>query len=214
MTEQEHTPEVGKRLRAMRGAEGLSLRSLSERCGLSINAISLIERGESSPTVSSLHKLATALGRPIADFFEEGQELTMVLVRKNERRRTRGDGVLIESLGSGLTGQSLEPFLLSLMPGASSGEEAITHGGEEFVFCLEGEIDYQVDGTWHRLGTGDSLTFRAEFPHQCRNNGLKQAVALLVIQAEEEEIRLSQQAHLMTLPEEGALMEDFKGPAG
>ena len=207
MTERERTPEVGKRLRLMRSAEGLSLRSLSERCGLSINAISLIERGESSPTVSSLHKLATALGRPITDFFEEGQEQAVVLVRKDERLRTRGEGVLIESLGSGLAGQRLEPFHLSLLPGASSGEEAITHGGEEFVFCLAGEIDYQVDGTWHRLGTGDSLMFQAELPHQCRNSGRKRAEALLVIQAQEEEIRLSQQAHLMTLPEGEAMVE-------
>ena len=64
-------PNVGQRIRMLRDQRKLSLRALADRCGLSINAISLIERGENSPTVSSLHVLATALGVPITDFFEE-----------------------------------------------------------------------------------------------------------------------------------------------
>jgi transcriptional regulator with XRE-family HTH domain len=201
MMAHEKHPDVGGRIRSLRESEGLSLRALADRCGLSINAISRIERGESSPTVASLHKLATALSLPIADFFETGEELTTILVRKNARLRSRGEGMLIESLGSGLPSQRLEPFLMTLLPGASSGEEAITHGGEEFVFCLEGEIDYQVDDEWHRLEAGDSLLFRAEQPHQCKNTGLEKVVALLIIQASDDEIRLSQQRHLMTKTE-------------
>lgn len=197
----ERHPDVGGRIRSLRESEGLSLRALADRCGLSINAISRIERGESSPTVSSLHKLATALSLPITDLFETVQDLSTVLVRKNARLRSRGEGMLIESLGSGLPSQRLEPFLMTLLPGACGGEEAISHGGEEFVFCLEGEIDYQVDDEWHRLEVGDSLLFRADQLHQCKNTGLEKVVALLIIQASDDDIRLSQQRHLMTRSE-------------
>lgn len=52
-------PDVGAQVRALRQQCGLSLRTLAELCDLSPNTISLIERGESSPSVSTLHRLAT-----------------------------------------------------------------------------------------------------------------------------------------------------------
>lgn len=87
---------------------------------------------------------------------------------------------------------------MTLMPGASGVEEFITHGGEEFVFCLEGEVDYLVQGEWQRLRTGDSLLFHASQEHLCKNTGLEKTRLLLVIQAPEEEIGSTQQRHLMT----------------
>ncbi len=194
-------PDVGGRIRAMRESKALSLRALAELCGLSINAISRIERGESSPTVSSLHKLATALKIPITEFFDDGQAWTTIVVRKGNRARTGSSQMLIESLGTGLPGQRLEPFLMTIQPGACSDEEPISHAGEEFVFCMEGEIDYLVGEEWHRLEAGDSLMFQAEQMHQWKNDGSEQAKVLLVLQASEDEIRVSQQRHLMTRSE-------------
>jgi len=49
-------PTVGARLRSLRQQQGLSMQALAERSGLSVNAIGRVERGESSPTVSSLHR--------------------------------------------------------------------------------------------------------------------------------------------------------------
>ncbi|MFZ2097760.1 MAG: helix-turn-helix transcriptional regulator, partial [Anaerolineales bacterium] len=76
-------PNVGMRLRSLREEQGLSLRALAERCGLSINSISQIERGENSPTVSSLHRLATALKVPIATFFQDETKQTIVFVKRD-----------------------------------------------------------------------------------------------------------------------------------
>jgi transcriptional regulator with XRE-family HTH domain len=190
--------DVGRRIREVREGRGLSLKSLAERCGLSLNAISRIERGESSPTVSSLHRLAEALDVPITDFFGTARGLSTVLVRRTQRLRTRGAGTMLESLGSGLPGQRLEPFLMTLLPGAASGQQEIEHAGEEFAFCLEGEVDYRVGKETHRLEAGDSILFHADQPHLCRNTGLEKAVVLFVIRAPGEESRLSHQVHLMT----------------
>jgi transcriptional regulator with XRE-family HTH domain len=191
-------PHVGARVRDIRESSGYSLRALAERCGLSVNAISRIERGESSPTVSSLQQLAAALSVPITDFFESGQEQATILVRKNSRLRSRGEGVLIESLGSGLPGQMLEPFLMTIASGAVGGETPISHPGEEFCFCIEGEIEYLVDEEWHRLEAGDSMLFQAQQPHLCRNTSLEKAVMLLVILAVDQDARISQHQHLLT----------------
>ena len=106
---------VGSRIRIIREQRKMSLRALAERCKLSANAISLIERGENSPTVSSLHALATSLGVKITAFFEESHDQTVVLVRKDQRLRADGTGLVMESLGIGLHDQQLEPFLTVLM---------------------------------------------------------------------------------------------------
>jgi transcriptional regulator with XRE-family HTH domain len=184
---------VGRRIRELREARGLSLKSLAEQCGLSLNAISRIERGESSATVASLHRLAAALEAPITAFFGNASGQSTVLVRRTQRLRTRGEGALLESLGTGLPGQRLEPFLMTLLPGAASGQQEIVHAGEEFVFCVEGEVEYRVGADWHRLEAGDSILFQADQPHLCRNTSLEKAVVLFVIHAES---RRSYQVHL------------------
>jgi transcriptional regulator with XRE-family HTH domain len=197
MGELEYT-NVGTRIREIREAKGYSLRTLAERSGLSLNAISRIERSENSPTVSSLQRLAMALLVPISEFFEVRTEYATILVRKNQRLRTRGEGILIESLGDGLPGQMLEPFLMTLLPGAVGGEAPISHAGEEFVYCVEGEVEYLVNDDWHRLEAGDSLLFQSPQPHLCRNTSLNEAIVLLIILAAEEYVRLAQHQHLFS----------------
>ncbi len=190
--------DVGSQLLRLRQERGLSLRALAKECGLSVNAISRIERGESSPTVSSLQRLARTLNVQVTEFFRARPEHSTILVREDQRLRTRGEGVLIEGLGTGLHGQRMGPFLMTLMPGASGAEEPITHGGEEFVYCLEGEVDYLIQDEWQRLKAGDSLLFLASQEHMCRNTSLEKTKLLLVIQAQEDEVGSTQQRHLMT----------------
>jgi len=190
-------PDVGRQIHRRRRERGLSLRDLARDSGLSPNAISRIERGESSPTVSSLHQLATALDVEVGEFFQPPLEDSTVVVREHQRPRTSGEGILIESLGSGLPGQRMGPFFMTLLPGACGGEEPISHAGEEFVYCLEGEVDYLVQGEWHRLRPGDSLLFLASQHHRCKNTGLVEAKLLLVIQAPCEEVSSAQQRHLL-----------------
>lgn len=195
MADQEHG--VATRLTEVRQTRGLSLRGLAERSGLSLNAISRIERGDSSPTVSSLQRLASALDVPLLEFFRVESHVATVVVRANDRLKSRSEGVLIESLGSGLPGQHLGPFLMTLEPGAAGGEESIRHGGEEFVHCLEGEVEYAVGDDRHRLEHGDSLLFLAHQPHLVRNPSRLPARLLIVVLAPSEEIQATQQRHLM-----------------
>ena len=176
----ETKPNVGLRLRTLRERQGLSLRALAQACGLSINAISRIERGDHSPTVSSLHQLATALKVPITAFFEDPREQATVVVRRDRRLRSQADGITMESLGIGLHNQQLEPFLVRVESGAGTTTDLITHAGEEFVYCLEGPIDYRVNNDVYQLEMGDSLLFEAAQPH-CFHNASASQVALLMV---------------------------------
>lgn len=175
------TPDVGSQLRALRQKRGLSLRTLAELCDLSPNTISLIERGDSSPSVSTLHRLATALGVHITAFFEgRAEPVQVVLTRAAERRRSGNAQVLLESLGAGLEQQSVEPFVVTMKPGADSGPQPIVHTGQEMVYCLQGEVEYEVAGRAYRLAVGDTLLFEARLPHRWNNPGGGPATFLLI----------------------------------
>jgi transcriptional regulator with XRE-family HTH domain len=188
-------PNVGSRLRSMREQQRLSLRALAERCGLSINAISQIERGENSPTVASLHRLATALGVHITDLFQEETKQTVILVKQNRGLRSQSNGVLMESLGIGLFNQQMEPFRMSIQPGCSNMQDLISHPGEEFVHCLQGKIEYSIGDQVLVLEQGDSLLFDATQRHGYHNPTSQEAVVLMVFLAFEEH-QLARQLHL------------------
>jgi transcriptional regulator with XRE-family HTH domain len=190
-------PNVGVHIRAVRERRGFSLRALAERCGLSINAISRIERGENSPTVSSLHLLAHALEVPITDFFMYESEQSVVLVRSTDRLLSQRDGMVIESLGAGLRQQVVQPFLITLAPGAGTSQDPVTHPGQEFVYVLEGEVAYHVGDSRYDLDPGDSLLFEAAQPHWLENTAETPALVLMTFNGEKG-ASAGQQRHLST----------------
>jgi transcriptional regulator with XRE-family HTH domain len=194
-TGDKNEPNVGLRLRDLRDQEGLSLRALAERAGLSINAISLIERGENSPTVSTLHRLANALKVPVTHFFQEEARQSAVFVKRNEGLHTQSDGAVMESLGIGLFNQQIEPFKMTIGPNVGNLNDPISHSGEEFVHCLEGEIDYSIGDRIFRLEQGDSLLFSATQQHAYHNPSGVPATVLLILLTSQDRQRV-QRLHL------------------
>jgi transcriptional regulator with XRE-family HTH domain len=173
---------VGQNIKGLRSSEGLSLRALAELSGLSTNAISLIERGENSPTVSSLHSLANALRVPVTAFFEEHGDGQVIHTRKNRRPTSETAGVRMQSLGSGLPNQQIEPFLMTIESESSSTSSQITHGGEEMVYVLKGALTCRIKDEEYKLEKGDSLLFLASQPHIYRNETSKPAQLLIIFQ--------------------------------
>lgn len=181
MTGQE-APKVGGYVRELRKKRGLSLRALAELSGLSPNTISLIERDATSPSVSTLHNLAKAFGMPIIALFEKPVEPTkVILTRAGKRTRSGSASVILESLGYGLEDQTCEPFVVTLEPRASSGKGTLAHPGHELVYCLQGEVEYEVGGEEYRLASGDALLFHGNLPHRWRNPNSKPVVFLMIM---------------------------------
>jgi transcriptional regulator with XRE-family HTH domain len=176
---------------------GLSLRALADRGGMSANAISLIERGENSPTVSTLHQITMALNVSIADLFNDESRLRAVFVKKDRGVRYVNDGVELENLGSGLPNQHIEPFRLIARSGSGTYNDPISHPGQEFVYCLKGEIEYFVDDQMYKLESGDSLLLEAKCPHSWRNTSQAPANLLLIFQITQDQDR-PHQHHLDT----------------
>ena len=173
---------VGQCIRELRTSKGLSLRALAGLSHLSTNAISLIERGDNSPTVSSLHSLATALEVPITAFFEQQGDGQVIHLKKNRRPTSETAGVKMENLGSGLPNQQIEPFLMSIEPGGSSTSSQIIHAGEELVYVLKGTLICKIREQEYCLEEGDSLLFLATQPHIYQNHTSSAAQILIIFQ--------------------------------
>lgn len=178
----DRTLDVGSRIRQRREELGLSLREVSARSGLSLNAISRIERGDNSPTVATLHLIAGALGVSITEFFAAEPEQSVVYVKSSDRTHSHTATAHIESLGTGLRNQQIEPFLVTVLPGQKS-NKPITHAGQEFVYCLSGTINYRVNDIVYVMEHGHSLLFDAALPHCFWNPGTEPAQLIFVFQA-------------------------------
>ncbi len=182
--------DVGQRLRVLREERGISMRALARRSGLSANALSMIERGLTSPSVSTLNKLATALEVPITAFFRQEPVREQVVFRKaSERSRVPFLRGLIEGLGGEAFVGRVEAFLLTLESGGSSGPHGMIHTGHELVFCLRGTLEYEVDNQRYTLEPGDNLIFAAQLIHRWRNPGNSVTNAIIVISAFEDSER-------------------------
>ncbi len=173
---------VGARLRTLRLERNLSIRALARKSGLSANALSMIERDKTSPSVSTLYKLAEGMRVPITSFFGEATDSEMVVfVKADERTRVPFQRGTWEGLGGEDFVGRVEPFLLTLESGASSGVHAMVHTGHEFVICLRGELEYQIEDAYYNLEAGDSLMFSAHLRHRWRNVGGNVTNALFLL---------------------------------
>jgi transcriptional regulator with XRE-family HTH domain len=179
---------LGAKLRALRKERDLTQRDLASRAGISANAISLIERDEISPSVATLQRLAAALHVKMGYFFDEDDaQANIVHIKAGKRPSITSKGVTIESISKRLRGQELEPFFITLAPGSESGRRPVIHSGHEFVYCLRGMVEYEVDGDVYLLDEGDFLLFEAELPHHWRNPTKdKKAELLLILQTPNE----------------------------
>jgi transcriptional regulator with XRE-family HTH domain len=182
---------VGERVRELRTARDMTMQALSAKSGLSVHTLSTIERGKVSPSVSALYKLADALEVSITVFFDfDNNQKQVIFLKTDERTRMSFPRGLIEGLGGGQFTGNVEPFMLTLENNANSGSRMISHTGHEFVFCLRGQLEYQVEHQIYELSPGDSILFAAHLKHRWKNPGRRVATALIVISCFGTERRL------------------------
>lgn len=151
---------------------GWSLAQLAQRAGLSTGAVHKIERSGMTPTITSLMKIAAALGKSVSYLIDEADiEREVRVTRRGEREpiSTSKQGLELRDV-SGRYG----PFLIAgaeavVAPGSDSGPIPMKHVGEELIIVLEGELTFTVGGYVHHLREGDSIHFRTHHPHSWSN---------------------------------------------
>ena len=161
---------IGAQIRELRAALGLTMTELAESAEISVGMLSKIENGQTSASLSTLQRLATALNIPIASFFstfDEKREATFVKAGEGlliERRGSR-KGHLYQLLGHSLrSALSVEPFLITLDEN-SDAHPIFSHPGVEFIYMVEGSVAYRHGSRVYELEQGDSLFFDSDVPH-------------------------------------------------
>jgi transcriptional regulator with XRE-family HTH domain len=184
-------PQMGERLRTARQARNLTLRDLAQRLGVSPSMISQIETGRASPSVSTLYAIASELDISLDELLFSDRRTSAGGDGANagqERYVQRGDRRERIRLASGVVWERLTPdaetdteFLLVTyeVGGASSAEtEFQRHGGHEWGFVLEGELEIRIGFETHVLAAGDSISFPSSVPHRLANHGSKPVRAI------------------------------------
>lgn len=185
---------LGRKIKTLRQRKGLSLQQMADKTILSAPLLSQIESEVAAPPVATLLKISKALNVNIGYFFQEEESgKRAVIVRKNERkqvfRRIHEDpskvGYYYESLAYPKADKHMEPFQVQFEVKKKEDLIFFNHKGEEFVFVLEGQIEFNYEDETFILEPGDSLYFDSSFPHAFRAVGKKNALAIDVIYAED-----------------------------
>jgi transcriptional regulator with XRE-family HTH domain len=178
---------VGPRVKALREAEGLSLRDLAERSGVSAPMLSQVERGETSPTLQVASRIASGLQLRLSQLLRLDEQGTVTIVHPGERRAGGAGGHRYEILTPPLPGQRAEVSRHVLAPGAATGGpgDPPMHepGARETAIVEYGALRLLIDGAEHVLGRGDCVTFDADLPHHFENDGKEEAVLLAIVSA-------------------------------
>lgn len=161
---------IGRQVRKLRLAKNLTVADLSKASSISAAMISKIENGQTSPSLATLQRLADGLSTSVTSLFSQYEEhLDVSYVRAGEgveieRRGTRA-GHHYRLLGHGVRAEvDVEPYLVTLND-SSDVFPWFQHSGVEFIYVLEGEMDYRHGDRIFELRPGDSLYFDPQSPH-------------------------------------------------
>jgi transcriptional regulator with XRE-family HTH domain len=181
---------VGRRVRALRLERRLSLAELAAKAGVSIGALSQIERGMSSLRVKVIWPLAAALDIEPSALITDGNEAVSDLycVRADKRRQipVKSEGIakaLLSPPGATLTGMQVT------VEAGGGTAEAYAHAGHEFGLVMTGEVELVVDATTYVLKAGDSFAFKSTLLHAFRNPGVERCEILWVNTTKPSEVR-------------------------
>jgi transcriptional regulator with XRE-family HTH domain len=168
---------IASRVRQIRAERGLSLEALAEGSGVSRSMISLIERGESSPTAIVLEKLATGLGVPLASLFDAPAAPADPVSRRRDQLEWRdpASGYVRRNVSPPGFPSPLQVVEVVFPAGARVAYETSTRPGvtHQQIWVLQGALEVTLGKTRHELGAGDCLAMVLDQPITFRNRTAK-----------------------------------------
>jgi transcriptional regulator with XRE-family HTH domain len=182
------TQRIAQRVRELRAANGLSLDELAGRCAVSRSMISLIERGESSPTAVLLEKLAVGLNVSLASLFEAPVPSPDPVSRRGDQLEWRDPacGYLRRNVSPSGYDSPIQIVEVSFPPGARVAYETGPRHPRLFqqVWVLQGCIELTLGVHRHLLNAGDCLAMQLDRPLSYHNPGAEPARYAVVLCSE------------------------------
>lgn len=178
----EMSRQIAENLRKIRKENKWSLDSVAEMTGVSKSMLGQIERGESSPTIATLWKIATGLHISFTGLLEQSEEEAQI-IRKAEITPLISDGghFRLYPFFPALQDRPFEMLSIELDPGSCSSSEAHEEGTEELILVYEGVFVLEIDGKEHRVEAGNGIRFHAGQPHIYKNGAEGQTRICMLI---------------------------------
>jgi len=175
--------ELGEKIRKVRKERGLTLAVVARNAGCSPSFISGVERGRTSPSITTLKRITNALGANIVDFFmPSDNNAESVITREDDRigismKRWKAK---INLLVRSTQGKRMQPFYTVIQPGGGAAG-LYSHEGEEFGIVLKGELEINLNGTTHRVKQNESFYYSSQIPHAWVNPTNKETIVVWVV---------------------------------
>ncbi|MDR3503586.1 MAG: XRE family transcriptional regulator [Legionella sp.] len=159
-------------LKNLRKERGWSLDKAAAATGVSKAMLGQIERGESSPTIATLWKIASGFQTSFSSFIEELQthfNEPVYRVGQTQQLHPSDEKIRVLTLFPFDSQLNFELFVIELLPGCEHLSPSHKHGVIEHIIVLEGVMDILIDNAWQTLQEGEGLRFEASQPHGYRN---------------------------------------------
>lgn len=177
--------KIGIRIRENRKLRGLSLEELAQRAGVTKSLISKFENFRAIPSLPVLAKISVAMNLDMAELVknitEDPAKPYTVIKAKNREfvERDNAIGFLHEALTSKDMGEYIfESIVITLEPGSS--RKTVTTDGSQFIYILEGELDFRIGTEVVKLAKDDAMFFNGRLPHVPENKQSQRAKLIAI----------------------------------
>jgi transcriptional regulator with XRE-family HTH domain len=170
--------KISKTLKRLRQERGWSLDIASQNTGVSKAMLGQIERGESSPTIATLWKIATGFEASFSSFIEDTVASTVTPIHRISDLKAihpSDDKIRVMPIFSYDEKLLFEVFIIELLPGCEQLSSPHKTGVIEHVIVVEGEMEVLINDTWHKLKKNEGLRFNANQTHGYRNTSSEKA---------------------------------------
>jgi len=180
---------IGKKIKELRKKRGFTLARLGELSDLSVGFLSQIENDAAVPPLTTLFSISKALDVKLDSFFKDETPLERVSMVKKadqiavERRRASEVGYLYTALSHRRTEKKMEPFMVEFEPRTKEEIKFFEHPGEEFIYVIEGVIEFRSGDLAYVLEAGDSIYFDSDLSHAARGLEPGKSKAIIVVTA-------------------------------
>ena len=157
------TQHLAATLKTLRQARAWSVSKLADETGVSKAMLGQIERNESSPTVSTLWKIATGLNVPFSAFITPEADRPAVFDSQQQ-------AMVVKALFPWDETLRFDHFSITLAPGALSESTPHEAGVIEHVVVISGELEMNINDEWQTVHADSGVRFAGDKPHAYRNS--------------------------------------------
>ena len=170
----------GEKLKALRQTQGWSREHLAETTGQTPDFIAGVESGEISPPVAFILRLSSAYGVDPGTFLRD-EEKAHIRDQRTQAYVNRTRNYSYQTLTSGAENDHLRAFMVTIEPHHDHKPVAYKHEGEEFIFVMEGELEFSLGRKVNILKKGESIHFHSNTPHKLKSLSAEMTRCLVIL---------------------------------